>query len=55
MGYFSKTLNKTEQNYNIWDRKFMAVILALRFWRHLLQGSPHKVVVFTDHANLQYY
>ena len=33
----------------------MAVILALRFWRHLLQGSPHKVIVLTDHANLQYY
>ena len=55
VGYFSKTLNETERNYNIWDRKFMAVILALRFWRHLLQGSPHKVIVLTDHANLQYY
>ena len=53
--YFSKMLNETERNYNIWDRKFMAVILALRFWRHLLQGSPHKVVVLMDHANLQYY
>ena len=53
--YFLKTLNKTERNYDIWDCKFMAVILVLRFWRHLLQGSPHKVVVFTDHTNLQYY
>ena len=33
----------------------MAVIWSLRYWRHLLQGSPHKVVVFTNHANLQYY
>ena len=55
VGYFSKNLNETERNYDIWDREFMAVILALRFWRHLLQGSPHKVVVFMDHANLQYY
>ena len=55
VGYFSKTLNETERNYDIWDREFMAVILVLRFWRHLLQGSPHRVVVFTDHANLQYY
>ena len=54
-GYFSKTLNETERNYDIWDHEFMAVILALRFWRHLLQGSPHKVVILTDHANLQYY
>ena len=54
-GYFSKMLNETERNYDIWDHKFMAVILTLRFWRHLLQGSPHKVVVLTDHTNLQYY
>ena len=55
VGYFSKTLNETKRNYDIWDREFMAVILALRFWRHLLQGSPHKVVIFTNHTNLQYY
>ena len=33
----------------------MAVIMGLRNWRHLLIGSPYKVIVYTDHANLQYY
>ena len=33
----------------------MAVVLALRNWQHLLMGSPHKVIVYTDHSNLQYY
>ena len=55
VGYYSKALNETERNYNIWDQEFMAVIFGLRNWRHLLSGSPHKVVVWTDHANLQYY
>ena len=55
VGYYSKALNETERNYDIWDREFMAVIFGLRNWRHLLSGSPHKVVVWTDHANLQYY
>ena len=55
VGYFSKALNETECNYDIWDREFMAVIFGLRNWRHLLSGSPHKVTVWTDHANLQYY
>ena len=53
--YYSKALNETEQNYNILDREFMSVVFGLRNWRHLLVGSPHKVVVYTDHANLQYY
>ena len=55
VGYYSKALNETERNYDIWDCEFMAVIFGLRNWRHLLSGSPHKVVVWTDHANLQYY
>ena len=50
VGYFSKTLNKTERNYDFWDGEFIEVILALRNWRHLLQGSPHKVVVLTDYS-----
>src|SRR5260221_736647 len=53
--YYSKALNPTERNYDIWDREFMAVVMALRNWRHLLTGNPHKVIVLTDHANLQYY
>ena len=55
IGFFSKALNQTERNYDIWDREFMAVVFGLRNWRHLLVGSPHPVVVWTDHANLQYY
>ena len=33
----------------------MVVIMGLRNWRHLLIGSPYKVIVYMDHANLQYY
>ena len=30
IGYFSKALNPTERNYDIWDREFMAVVMGLR-------------------------
>jgi len=55
VGYYSKALNPAEQNYDIWDREFLAVIKALGNWRHILIGTPHKITVWTDHANLQYY
>ena len=32
VGYFSKALNSTERNYDIWDWEFMAIILGLRNW-----------------------
>jgi RNase H-like domain found in reverse transcriptase len=37
--YFSKALTPPEQNYNIWDQRFLAVVAALRNWRHLLIGT----------------
>jgi RNase H-like domain found in reverse transcriptase len=31
IGYASKTLNDTEQNYNIWDREFLSLIFGLTY------------------------
>jgi hypothetical protein len=55
IGYYSTTLNKAERNYDIWDLELLAVVKGLRHWRAYLAGSPHKVIVYTDHANLLYW
>jgi hypothetical protein len=36
-------------------KDFLAVIKALGNWQHLLIGMLHKIMVWMDHANLQYY
>ena len=55
ISYFSQALNPAERNYDIWDREFLAMIRGLKHNRHLLIGSPHKVIVLTDHENLAHY
>ena len=55
VGYHSQTFNPAEQNYDVYDREFLAIIRGLENWWHLLVGSPHPIVVLTDHNNLQYY
>ena len=55
VAYFSSTLNKAEQNYDIYTLELYTIIRALRHWRPFLAGSPHEVIVHTDHANLQYW
>ena len=55
VGYDSSSLTKTERNYPIWDREFLAIICALKHWCYLLLGAKFIVDVFTDHKNLQYY
>jgi hypothetical protein len=55
ISYYSTTLTEAERNYDIWDLELLAVVKGLRHWRAYLAGSPHKVTVYTDHANLLYW
>ena len=53
--YLSQTFSPAERNYDIYDKKLLAIIRALKSWRHYLHGSPFPVQVFTDHKNLTYF
>ena len=53
--YPSQSFAPAERNYNIYNRELLAIIQALKTWRHYLQGSETKVLVFTDHKNLLYF
>jgi hypothetical protein len=55
IAYFSKTLNKAQQNYDVADLELLVVVMALDNWRAFLAGSPHKVIVYSDHQNLLYW
>ena len=53
--YLSQSFIPTERNYNIYDRELLAIIRALKSWRHYLHGSPFSIQVFMDHKNLMYF
>jgi hypothetical protein len=55
VAFYSKSLVPAERNYDIYDKELLAVIRVLKEWRHHLEGSPHKVIVLTDHKNLEYF
>jgi len=38
VAYISKSLNETERNYEIHNKKMLAVIKCLEVWRHFLEG-----------------
>lgn len=52
--FFSHRFSSAERNYDIGNRKLLAIRLALGEWRHWLEGSPVPFVVWTDHRNLEY-
>ena len=53
--YYSSTLNEAKRNYDIYDLELLAIVKALEHWHTYLAGSPHKIKVFSDHMNLQYW
>ena len=55
VAFLSKSLNETERNYEIHDKKMLAIIRGLEAWRHLLEGAQYKFKIWTDHKNLEYF
>lgn len=48
IGYYSKTLDKAQRNYAIFDKEAGAVLLCVRHWSDLI--SYHPTTVYTDSA-----
>ena len=55
VAFLSKSLNKTNRNYKIYDKNMLAVIRGLENWRYLLKGAKFKFKVWTDYKNLEYF
>ena len=53
--YYSSTLNAAERNYDIYELEYLAIHRAMMHWRHFLAGSPHKIIIHSDHQNLTYW
>ncbi len=53
--YFSKTLFFVECNYEIYDKKLLAIIRCFEQWRAKLQSIELSTNVLTDHKNLKYF
>jgi RNase H-like domain found in reverse transcriptase len=53
--YLSKSLTKEQRNYNTEDRELLAIVWALKKWRHYIQRSGHTMTVLSDHDNLRHF
>jgi len=49
VAFFCRALNQAERNYPIYDKKLLAIVSALEYWRHLLKGINIPFTIFFDH------
>jgi transposase InsO family protein len=52
LGFFSQKLDPAQTRYSAFDRELLACVLAIRYFRYLLEGR--QFAVFTDHKPLTY-
>lgn len=52
VAFMSKKMLPAERNYPVHEQELLAVICALKEWRHYLHGNKFKVI--TDHKSLRY-
>ena len=52
IAYLSKALGEKHKQLSIYEKEFLALIMAVEKWRHYLQRQ--EFVILTDHRSLAY-
>ena len=55
VAFWSRKCSPAECNYDTHDREMLAIVCAMRHWRHYVEGAKHQVKVYADHKNLEYF
>ena len=55
IAFYSRKFSATEINYEIHNKKLLAIVDSFQEWRHFLERAAHLVIVYTDHKNLEYF
>ena len=55
IAFLLRTMQPVEQNYEIYDKKLLAIVEALTKWRQYLLDVAEPFEVWTDHENLKYF
>jgi len=51
----SRTIQPAERNYEIYNKKLLAIVEALSKWRQYLLDAMEPFKIWTDHKDLKYF
>lgn len=52
LAFFSKKFSEAEKKYGAYDRELLAIYLAVRYFRHMVEGR--SFTIFTDHKPITF-
>ena len=53
--FYSHKMNEAERRYATHEQELLAIVKAVKEWRHYLHGSTFPIVIQTDHNSLKYF
>ena len=53
--FLSRMMQPAEWNYEIYNKKLLAIVEALAKWRQYLLNAAETFEIWTDHENLKYF
>ena len=54
LAYMSRKMSERERRWPTHDKELLAILTAVELWRCYVEGSPHPVVLLSDHRSLQH-
>ncbi len=55
IAFHSWKFNPAELNYEIYDKKMLAIVDSLEHYRHLFKGLGQQITIYSDHHNLLWF
>ena len=55
VAFHSRKFNVAEIKYEVHDKELLVVVDSFAQWQHFLEGSPHQIIIYSDHKNLTYF
>jgi hypothetical protein len=55
VAFMSRKMTTAELNYEIHDKELLAVVSAIKIWRHYLEGLKRPFTILSDHQALEYF
>jgi hypothetical protein len=52
--FYSQKCSPAKQNYDTYDREWLAIVASMKPWRHHLEGARYKILIQSDHKSLVY-
>ena len=51
--FYSRKFTAPELNYDIYDKKLLAIVNSFKIWRIYLEGPKYIIEIYTDYKNLK--